>query len=267
MGAKRDIDLEIGLFFIGAIALMVLVGLIRTPFDPNAMESSRRFAPPGFPHFLGTDNFGRDSFSRIMLGARFTLIVALGTVTIGTAFGLLLGMPAGYFGGFIDEAIMRLIDALTSFPGILLALVMVTVMDRGSYTIIIALGILFIPSYTRIARNGTLQFKDSEFVKSAQAFGAGPLRIMFAHILPNIYPQLLSAIVVGLSNAILAESGMSYLGLGIQPPAPSWGRMLSEAQVFLFNDPWMAVAPGLAIMTAVLGFNYLGEGLRKAYRL
>jgi peptide/nickel transport system permease protein len=263
----RDADLRAGLFIVALVVACALMSLVATPFDANAMDPGHRFALPGWPHLLGTDNFGRDILSRLMVGARFSLLVSLSTVTLGTVFGVLLGMPAAYFGGAVDELVMRLIDALTSFPGILLALVVVTVLPSGRYAIVVALGVLFVPSFTRIARSGTLQFKDSEFAVSARAFGASGFRVMFVHILPNIYPQLLSAIVVGLSNAILAESGMSYLGLGIQPPAPSWGRMLAEAQAFLFNSPWGAIAPGLAIMLAVLGFNRLGEGLRKELRL
>jgi ABC-type dipeptide/oligopeptide/nickel transport systems, permease components len=257
-----DRDLRAGTLIVGFVAAAALLSLAWTPFDAKAIDAAQRFAAPGWPHLLGTDNFGRDSLSRIMVGGRFSLLVSTCTVAIGCLFGLALGMPAAYFGGAVDEVVMRLVDALSSFPGILVALVMVTVLESRSYTIIVALGILFIPSFTRIARSGTLQFKDSEFARSARAFGASSFRVMFVHILPNLYPQLLSAIVVGLSNAILAESGMSYLGLGIQPPAPSWGRMLAESQAFLFNAPWGAIAPGLAIMLAVLGFNRLGEGLR-----
>jgi peptide/nickel transport system permease protein len=265
MQKNTDFDLKFGLTIIGLIALMVLVSWFYTPYDPNLMNPEQRFMPPGPVHLFGTDNFGRDNFSRIMTGAQFTLFVAISTVFIGLLFGIILGLPAGFFGGISDEVVMRLIDALTSFPGILLALVMTTVLDRGKFTIVIALGILFVPSFTRIVRSGALQYKESEFVKSAQVFGASPLRIMFAHILPNIYPQLLATVVIGLSNAILAESGMSYLGLGIQPPTPSWGRMLFEAQTYLFNAPWYAIAPGVMIAVSVLGFNYIGEGIRKKY--
>lgn len=258
-------ELKLGLAVTGFIILLVLISQFYTPYDPNAMNAAERFSPPGFKHLFGTDNFGRDNFSRAITGAKFTLFVAMSTVAIGTLFGIMLGLAAGFFGGAADEAVMRLIDALTSFPGILLALVMVTVLSQGKYTIIIALGILFIPSFTRIVRSSTLQCRNSEFVNSAQVLGASPFRIMLVHILPNIYPQLLSTIIIGLSNAILAESSMSYLGLGIQPPTPSWGRMLFEAQAYLFNAPWNALAPGMMIMITVLGFNYIGEGLRAKY--
>lgn len=265
MNKDINFDTKLGFALIGIVLLLTGISFFYTPYGVNAMNIIQRFSPPGTNHLLGTDNFGRDIFSRIMSGAKFTLFVALSTVCIGTFFGMILGLSAGYFGGAADECIMRLIDALNSFPGILLALVMVTVLGQGKYTIIAALGILFIPSFTRIIRSGTLQYKNSEFIKSAEAFGASSIRIMFVHILPNIYPSLLSAVVVGLSNAILAESSMSYLGLGIQPPTPSLGRMLFEAQAYLFNAPWIALAPGVTIMVTVLGFNYLGEGIKKKY--
>lgn len=267
MKGKGNFDLRLGTALIGAVLLLMLVSLFYTPYDVEAMDALARFSPPGPLHPLGTDNFGRDVFSRVMAGAKFTLFVAVSTVCIGTFFGTVLGLTAGYFGGAADECIMRLIDALNSFPWILLALVIVSVLGQGQgpYTIIIALGILFIPSFTRIVRSGALAYKNSEFIKSAEVFGASAPRVMFVHLLPNLYPSLLSAVVVGLSNAILMESGMSYLGLGIQPPAPSWGRALAEAQAYLFNAPWVALAPGLMIMLTVLGFNYLGEGLRRKY--
>lgn len=265
MKNNLNYDSKLGLFLIGVVLLLTGISFFYTPYNVDAMNIIARFSPPGVGHLLGTDNFGRDVFSRIMCGAKFTLFVATSTVCIGTLIGVILGLCAGYFGGAADESIMRLIDALNSFPGILLALVMVTVFGQGKYTIIPALGILFIPSFTRIVRSGTLQFKNSDFIESAETFGASHIRIMFIHILPNLYPSLLTAIVVGLSNATLAESSMSYLGLGIQPPTPSLGRMLFEAQPYLFNAPWIALAPGILIMIIVLGFNYLGEGLRKKY--
>ncbi|MFT8889713.1 MAG: ABC transporter permease [Ethanoligenens sp.] len=265
MKHKLNFDSKLGLFLIGVVLLLTEISFFYTPYNVDALNIAVRFSPPGIRHLLGTDNFGRDVFSRIMSGAKFTIFVAASTVSIGTFIGIILGLCAGYFGGVADEGIMRLIDALNSFPGILLALVMVTVLGQGKYTIIPALGILFIPSFTRIVRSGTLQVKSSEFIKSAETFGASPLRVMFIHVLPNLYPSLLTAIVVGLSNATLAEASMSYLGLGIQPPTPSLGRMLFEAQPYLFNAPWIALAPGVLTMIIVLGFNYLGEGLRKEF--
>jgi peptide/nickel transport system permease protein len=227
------------------------------------MDSARRFLPPGPKHLLGTDNFGRDVFSRIMVGGRYTLILALCTVAAAAAAGTALGLFSGYAGGIRDEIIMRLMDALSSFPGILLALVMVALMDNSQFTLFTALFTLFVPSYTRVMRSGALQYKHTDFILAERLLGAGHAWIIFIHILPNLVPSLLSASVLGLSNAILAEAAMSYLGLGIQPPAPTWGRMLSESQNFLFNAPWCALSPGIFIMLTVIAFHFLGEGIRR----
>ncbi|MDR0399913.1 MAG: ABC transporter permease [Treponema sp.] len=250
-------------------ALAVLVGglslasLFWAPYGYNDMEPERRFLPPHREHILGTDNFGRDVFSRIMEGGRCSLLSALVTVAGSAALGSILGLSSGYAGGPADEILMRLMDAFSSFPGILLALVMVSLLGNGAGTLVIALLVLFIPSFTRIMRSGMLQIKNRDFVKAARLWGVSPGRLIFIHILPNLLPSLLSASVLGLSNAILAEATMSYLGLGIQPPLPSWGRMLSESQNYLFNAPWCALAPGLMIVLTVMAFHFLGEGIRR----
>jgi peptide/nickel transport system permease protein len=189
------------------------------------------------------------------------LITALLTVLGSAVIGGSVGLISGYAGGLWDELVMRVMDVLSSFPGVLLALVTAALMENTPFTLIIALLILFIPSYVRIMRSGTLHYKHADFVKAAELMGAPGVRIMFIHILPNAASPLLSAAVLGLSNAILAESTMSYLGLGIQPPVPSWGRMLSESQNFLFNAPWCAFGPGGAIMLTVISFHCLGEGI------
>jgi peptide/nickel transport system permease protein len=262
-------ELRFGAALSIAIALMSLVSLFWLPYDYNEMDVQRRFLPPGAwpragaPHLLGTDNFGRDIFSRVVTGGRYTLILALGTVALSAAAGTVLGLFSGYSGGIRDEIIMRLIDAVSSFPGILLALVMVALLDNSQFTLFIALFILFVPSYTRVMRSGALEYKHTDFILAERLLGASHRRIIFIHILPNLVPSLLSASALGLSNAILAESAMSYLGLGIQPPTPSWGRMLSESRNFLFNAPWCALAPGLCIMLTVIAFHYLGEGIRR----
>ena len=201
-----------------------LVSLFWAPYGYNDMEAERRFLPPNGTHILGTDNFGRDVFSRILEGGRYSLLAALVTVAGSAALGSILGLSSGYAGGPADEVLMRLMDALSSFPGILLALVMAALLGNGEGTLVIALLVLFIPSFTRIMRSGMLQYKDRDFVKAARLWGAPTGRIIFIHILPNVLPSLLSASVLGLSNAILAEATMSYLGLGIQPPLPSWGE-------------------------------------------
>jgi peptide/nickel transport system permease protein len=250
-----------------ALALLILVitaaGIFFLPRGYNAMNPDSRFMPPGKSHLLGTDNFGRSILYRVMAGAKYTLLTALAAVAGSAAIGSALGMFSGFSGGLLDEAVVRLLDVLSSFPGILLALLFVSLFGNSPGTLAAALLVLFIPGFTRIMRNGMLRYKDLDFVLSARVAGISCHRIIFLHIFPNLLPSLLSASVLGLSNAILAESTMSYLGLGIQPPAPSWGRMLAESQAFLFNAPWCALVPGLLIMLTVLAFHYLGEGLKE----
>ena len=260
-----DLELKIGLTIVIFIIALGVVSIFYTPYDVYEMNTSVRSQAPSLAHLFGTDNFGRDILSRAMVGARFTLLVSGSTVLLAALISIVLGLTCGYVGGLVDEVVMRIIDAINSFPSILIALVMVSVLDYGKLTIIPALVIIFIPSFTRIVRTGTLQYKNADFVLSNKVFGDSDLRILFVHILPNIYPLLLSSIVIGLSNAILAESSMSYLGLGIQPPIPSWGRMLKEAQDILFSTPWAAIAPGLMIVIMIVGLNCIGEGIRKKY--
>jgi len=262
---KLNFELKFGASAGLVIIILSFLSFIWVPFDYNEMDHSRRLLPPGAGHLLGTDNFGRDIFSRVMAGGRNSLILAVCTVTGAAAAGSLLGLLAGYLGGIAGEIIMRITDTLNSFPGIILALLMTAVMGNGQFSLFIALLILFIPSYTRVMRTGAMQYKNSSFVQAEKILGAGFLRITFVHILPNTAPALLSASVIGLSNAILAEAAMSYLGMGIQPPEPSWGRMLNEAQSWFFNAPWCALAPGAFIMLTVAAFHLSGEGLRRVF--
>ena len=229
------------------------------------MDPSIRFRPPNPEHPLGTDNFGRDILLRVIAGSRYTIVLALCTVAAAAAAGAALGLLAGYSGGAAGEIIMRLMDAVSSFPGILLALALTALMGNGQFTLFIALLILFIPGFTRIMRSGAMQYRRADFILAERLLGASHARIIFIHILPNLAHSLLSSAALGLSNAILAEAAMSYLGLGIQPPLPSWGRMLSESQNFLLNAPWCALAPGFFIMLTVITFHCLGDGLRKKW--
>jgi len=261
----RDADFKTGAALGLFIAGLALGGCFFLPYGYNDMDSAARFLRPCPAHPFGTDNFGRDVLSRVMAGARYTLVTAALTVAGSAIAGSVLGLSAGFAGGLLDEAVMRLMDALSAFPGILVSLFMVSLLGNSFPTLLLALLILFTPSFTRVFRSGTLQYRGRDFVLAAEIMGASPGRIMFTHILPNLMPPLLSASVLGLSNAILAESAMSYLGLGIQPPVPSWGRMLSESQAFLFNAPWCAMAPGGMIALSVLAFHCLGEGLRRRY--
>lgn len=261
MHKKKDINLIIGLILTGIVLAMVIVGIFWTPYDPLEMSLALKSKAPSLSHVFGTDNYGRDIFSRIMSGTGTTFFVAISTVLIGTFFGTIIGLVSGYFGGWFDEIVMRINDMLTAFPSILLALIFVSLIGPGKYNIILALGILFIPSFARIVRSEMIRLKELNFVKSARLIGAGRLRVIFVHIMPNTYKTLLTAAAVGFNNAILAEAGMSYLGLGVQPPEASLGRMLLEAQSYLFIAPWYAVFPGLMIVVIVLGFSLISDGL------
>lgn len=260
---RKNYNLILGGAITAVMLLLILTGFFWTPYDPESMEAVNKFAGISLAHPLGCDNFGRDILSRVMKGAGTTFLVALGTVLIGTAFGVLIGAFTGYFGGTIDEILMRIIDAVFAFPSILLALVFISLLGPGTYQVVIALGIAFIPSFSRIVRSEFLKYKNMDYVKNARLQGASHLRIMFVHILPNTVSVLLSSIMIGFNNAVLAEAGMSFLGIGVQPPAPSLGRMLSEAQSFLFRVPNYALGPGCAIILMVLGFSLLSDGLKK----
>ena len=244
------------------VVLMALVGHFWTPYGPTDMNSMLKNAAPSLAHPFGNDNFGRDILSRIMNGMGTTCFVALCTVGIGVVFGTIIGAITGFFGGWLDEIIMRLNDALSAFPSVLLALIFISLLGPGRNNIIFALGILFIPSFARIVRSEIIRYKELEFVKSARVMGAGKLRIIFVHILPNALVSMLTSATVGFNNAVLAEASMSYLGLGVQPPEPSLGLMLSDAQAFLQIAPWYAIFPGLTIVMIILGFSMISEGLR-----
>lgn len=258
---KHSINFYIGLILILMVTSMVLIGLFYTPYDPNRMDSTVVSQSPNIYHWFGTDYFGRDILSRIMVGSRMTFFVAICTVFIGGSIGIIIGAVTGYFGGKIDEIIMRLNDGLASFPSILLALIFVSIIGTGKYPVILALGIIFIPSFARVVRGEFLKMKSMDFVKNAKLMGASDIRIMFVHMLPNAKNILISTFGIAFNNAVLAESSMSYLGLGVQPPDASLGRMLSEAQGYLLSAPWFAIAPGVVIIITVLGFYLTFENL------
>lgn len=260
---RRSIYLTAGVMITAVFAVLMLIGFIHTPYSPNAMNASEKFMAPSPSHIMGTDNFGRDIFSRVLKGISMTGLVAVSTVAIGGGIGTVIGAVTGYYGGIVDEVIMRINDALNGFPSILLALVIVSIAGPGKYNVIMALGILFIPSFARIVRSEYISLKERDFVKSARLMGAGNLRIIFRHIFPNVLPTLFVTITIGFNNAVLAEAGLSYLGIGIQPPDASLGSMLSDAQSFLFTSPWYAVMPGMTIVLFVLGFSLLAEGIRE----
>lgn len=258
---KKNRALTAGITISALLAGMMIVAIFYTPYEPSRMNGAEKFMAPCLQHWMGTDNFGRDIFSRVLEGLKTTFLVASAVTLIGSGFGVLLGAVTGYFGGLLDEILMRMNDALAAFPSILLALVFISILGSGKYNIILALGIIFIPSFARIVRGEFMRQKELDYVKSAKLQGAGSFRIMFVHILPNILPALLSAITVGFNNAVLAEASMSYLGIGVQPPDASLGYMLSEAQGYLFSAPWYAICPGVVIILLILGFSLINEGM------
>ncbi|MCL1835571.1 MAG: ABC transporter permease [Oscillospiraceae bacterium] len=261
MQGKRNYNLILGAAITAVMLSLILSGLIRTPHDPNKINAGNSLSAPSAQYLLGTDNFGRDILSRVIIGAGSTLYVAAATVAIGALAGMLIGGLTGYFGGWVDELFMRAGDIILAFPSILLALVLISLIGPGRNNIIIALGIMFIPSFARVVRGEYVRCRELDYVHSARIIGTGNMRIMFVHILPNAAPVILRAIAIGFNNAVLAEASMSYLGLGVQPPDASLGRMLSESQSYLFSAPWYALSAGIAIVLLILGFSLLGEGI------
>lgn len=261
MKKKKNVFLILGLVITASVLLFTLTGAFYTPFDPAKMNGAEKLLPPSLLHFFGTDNFGRDIFSRVMKGTSTTVAIALLTVLIGAFFGVLAGAVTGYYGGLADEVLMRLNDSLTAFPSILLALLIISLVGPGKYNVVLALGIVFIPSYARVTRAAFSSLRNRNYVFAARLQGASGLRIMGKHILPNILPTLLPALTIGFNNAVLAEAGMSFLGIGVTPPDASLGYMLSEAQGMLTLAPWYAAGTGFLIVLTVFGVGLIGEGL------
>ena len=252
-----------GLLLVGFFALMALLGQIWTPYSVTRMDSTSVSLAPGLQHLMVTDNFGRDVLSRVMNGLGITILVAAVTVLIGGLIGTVIGAITGYYGGIADAVIMRINDMLLSFPSVLMALLLISIFGPGTFNVILALGILFIPSFARMVRGEVIRFRDRDFVRNARLQGISDFRIIFVHILPNARISILTAAAIGFNNAVLAEASMSYLGLGVQPPTPSLGRMLFEAQNYLLNCPWYAVFPGVTIILVILGTALLSEGFKE----
>jgi peptide/nickel transport system permease protein len=248
-----------------ALAAVVLLGALLAPWlapeDPLAM-SPRRFGPPSASAWLGTDQFGRDLLSRLLYGARVSMAVSIAAVGMATLIGGAIGLCAGYFGGRIVLLLMRGVDVLMAFPTLLLALAVVATFGGNTRNLILAVTLAYIPIFSRVIRGSALSVKQNDFVEASRALGARDGRIILRAVLPNVLAPIIVQATFNLSTAIMIEAALSFLGLGVQPPAPSWGSMLSEARNFMELDPWLALAPGGAITLAVLGFNLFGDGLR-----
>ena len=254
-------------FLIGGVLTLLLLlaaslSLVWTPWSPYEVDMAAKLQAPNAEHWLGTDPFGRDVASLLLVGARNSILVGLIAVSIGLAVGTALGLLAAARGGWLEELIMRLADFTFAFPAILSAIMLTAVFGAGIVNAIIAIGIFNIPTFARITRASARSIWSREYVLAARACGKGPWRITLDHVLPNMLSVLIVQATIQFALAILAEAALSYLGLGTQPPQPSWGRMLAEAQTLLFQAPLLAVFPGLAIALAVLGLNLLGDGLR-----
>lgn len=249
------------------VVLVLLVAIFApflAPFDPGAQALDSGLSGPSRSHWLGQDRLGRDMLSRLVHGARISVAVGLGTVSLSLAIGLSIGAAAGFLGGRIDHLFMRLADILLAFPGILLAIAITSVLGPSLRNVLVALSVLGWVGYARLIRGQILKVRELEFVQSATAVGSPPVRLLLVHILPNAISPVVVEATFGIARAIVAEAGLSFLGLGVAPPAPSWGAMINEGRHFLFVAPHLTTVPGLAIMITVMAFNFLGDGLRDA---
>ncbi|GAB6126131.1 ABC transporter permease [Humidesulfovibrio idahonensis] len=254
--------LGLGLLLVGGMSLAALLAPWIAPFDPNAINVDALLLTPSFAHPLGTDALGRDVFSRILFGGRVSLWVGFVAVGISTGIGLALGLIAGYFGGLIDEIIMRLVDVMLCFPSFFLILAVIAFLEPSLTNIMAVIGLTSWMGVARLVRAETLSLRGRDFVLAAKVAGAGPVRIIVRHILPNALAPVLVSATLGVAGAILVESSLSFLGLGVQPPDASWGNMLMDGKEVLEIASWLSVYPGLAILLTVLGYNLLGESLR-----
>jgi peptide/nickel transport system permease protein len=259
---RRNHALVSGALVAALVILAGLMSLVYTPHDPEAVEIQLRLRAPGAGFALGTDQFGRDVLSRLGVGASVALIVAGVATALSVAAGVPLGAAAGYVGGYVDEVVMRAMDGLLAFPALLLAIAVVAALGPGHWHAAIAIGVVGIPVFARLTRGVVIAISSREFVSAVQAQGATSFYILLRHVMPNVMAPITVQASLGVGRAILAEAGLSYLGLGTQPPIASWGKMLQEAQGFMGQAPWMAIFPGVAIAFTVLAFNMLGDGLR-----
>lgn len=259
---RLTVSATTGLVVLAVIVLAAAVPSIFTRADPEYIDIMARLTPRSPAHPIGTDHIGRDLLSRLVHGARVSLLVAAGSVGGAAAIGVLFGLLAGYYGRWADGAIMRVVDVFLAFPAILLALALVAVLGAGSGSVIVALVLVFWTQYARVVRAVTLAEKERAYVEAARAIGAGDVRILLRHILPNVISPVIILATLGMGTAVVAESTLSFLGMGVQPPAPSWGWTLAFGTRYLRDAPHIATFSGLAIMLTVLGFNLLGDGIR-----
>jgi peptide/nickel transport system permease protein len=244
------------------LVLTVLLGLVWTPYDPIAVDLDRTLAAPSWTHWLGTDEFGRDVLSRAMLGARISTLIALGVVVAAVSVGLTLGLLAGFLRGWTDRVLMAAADAILAFPGMLLALALIAVVGPGGGSIVLALGVAYLPSVMRVVRSSVLSIREREYIEASKLAGDGVLYTMLRHVLPNAMPPLVVLATSLFGWVVLSESALSFLGVGVPPPAPTWGNMLAASRPYMEAAKWLSIAPGLCIAVTLLGVNMLGDALR-----
>lgn len=254
--------LRAGAFIVGVALLAALVGPVLSPFDPTSQELALRLAAPSVAHPFGLDELGRDILARVLAGARISFLVGVTVVSVSAALGTLLGAVAGYFGGRVDDVISRVIDVLLAFPGLLLAIALVAVLGPSLGNVLFALSIIGWVGYARLVRGQVLRAREFEYVQAARALGASTTRILWKHIIPTAIPAVVVQATLGMAGAIIGEASLSFLGLGVQPPTPSWGTMLSGGRAHILDAPHLTLFPGIAIALLVLGLNFLGDGLR-----
>jgi peptide/nickel transport system permease protein len=254
--------IRVGFLIVSIAILAALLGPALTPYNPATQDLARRLEAPSLAHPFGLDELGRDILARILSGARISLLVGLAVVSVSSLVGMIVGSVAGYFGGRVDDVISRVIDVLMAFPGILLAIALVAVLGPSLTNVVMALSVIGWVGYARLVRGQALRAREFDFVQAARALGAGSRRIVIRHILPTALPAVVVQATLGMAGAIIAEAALSFLGLGVQPPTPSWGTMLDAGRSHLFDAPHLTIFPGLAIAVLVLGFNFLGDGLR-----
>jgi peptide/nickel transport system permease protein len=245
-----------------ALALCALFATLIAPFDPTLQQLSHRLENPSFRFLLGTDDLGRDVFSRMMHGIRISLTVGFVAAGISVMIGTILGLASGYFGGWVDTVIMRIVDIMLCFPTFFLILLVIAFLEPNIYNVMIVIGLTSWPGLTRLVRAEVLSLREREFIQAARLLGLPHSRIFFVHLLPNVVAPIIVSATLAVGDAILIESGLSFLGLGVQPPAPSWGQMLTTGKEYIYIAWWLSLFPGLAILFTVLSFNLLGEGLR-----
>jgi peptide/nickel transport system permease protein len=261
---KRDKIGMAGALMVLSLIAVSLFGSYLLPYTPLEMIYQDSFQGPSSTHVMGTDRFGRDQFSRIIAGTQTSMTVSFGTVAISTILGVLIGLISGYFGGRTDSIIMRILDVVFAFPTILLAMAAVAAFGPNLLNLILIMGMIFSARFARVVRGSVLSVKEKDFIEGVRSVGARDSAIMFKFILPNVLSPVIVQATFNLSTAIMTEAGLSFLGLGTQPPQPSWGQMLNEARAYMEMAPWLAVFPGIAIIYAVLAFNFFGDGLRDA---